>query len=186
VNTDGRQGMALFYADRKPLLFFNRGFACFGWARELDFDPSAALPVTGPAEENSATSKPANVAPEDLKPGQMAGAIVDLNGDGLPDMLAVGAKAREVWAVFGRREQSVTGRTCRLTLPPSALGPVTVTVRDERRATGMYVVRPGIPALVARAEAGRMTLRWTGPDQKAITREVELIDDGTRFELGLK
>ena len=28
VNSDGRQGVALFCAERKPMLFFNRGFAC--------------------------------------------------------------------------------------------------------------------------------------------------------------
>jgi hypothetical protein len=183
VNTDGRQGMAMFYTDRKPLLFFNRGFACFGWARELDFDLSAAAPDVGPVEDPSSQPKPAGGGPEDLKQGQMAGVIVDLNGDGIPDMLAVGVKEREVWTVFGRRQQGQSRRTCMLILPPTAPGPVTVTVRDGGRVAGMYVVRPGIPAFVGRAGAGPMALGWVGRDGRAVSREVVVTDEGSHLEI---
>jgi hypothetical protein len=70
-----------------------------------------------------------------------------------------------------------------LALPPSARGPVTVTAGDEGHVAGMYVVRPGIPAFVGRAEAGPMTLGWIGPDGKAVAREVAVIDEGSRFEI---
>ena len=181
VNTDGRQGMAMFYRDRKPLLFFNRGFACFGWARELDLDPSTAGPEAGAPGDT--TPKATLGEAEDLKRGQMAGLVVDLNHDGIPDLLGVGAQNHEVWAVFGRREEGQAARTCMLTLPASAFGPVTVTIREEGRNTGMYVVRSGQPAFVGRAEAGPMTLHWIGQDGKAVSRQVEVIEDGTRVEI---
>jgi len=186
VNTDGRQGMALFYADRKPLLFFNRGFACFGWARELDLDPSSAATDSGagPPEDILGQPKPASAGgPEDLKQGQTTGVILDLNGDGVPDMLAVGAKEREVWAVFGCRQEDQPRRTCVLILPPVAPGPITVTVRDGSRIAGMYVVRPGIPAFVGRAQAGPMVLGWIGRDGRAVSREVVVPDEGGCFEI---
>ena len=107
--------------------------------------------------------------------------VVDLNGDGIPDMLAVGAKDREVWTVFGRRQQGPSRRTCTLALPPTAPGPVTVTVRDDNRVAGMYVVRPGIPAFVGRAKAGPMSLSWTGRDGKAVLRKVVVTGEGDRF-----
>ncbi|MCY3019349.1 MAG: VCBS repeat-containing protein [Planctomycetota bacterium] len=184
VNTDGRQGMAMFYADRKPLLFFNRGFACFGWARELNLDPAAAAAGLGLPDDPTPQPKPETTAgPEDLKQGQTTGVIVDLNGDGVPDMLAVGVKEREVWAVFGRRQQGPPRRTCTLALPPTAPGPVTVTVREGRRIASMYVVRPGIPVSVGCAQAGPLALAWVGPDGKAVSREVLLVGESNHFEL---
>jgi hypothetical protein len=113
----------------------------------------------------------------------MTGVILDLNGDGIPDMLAVGVQEREVWAVFGRREQGPSRKTCMLVLPPSAPGPVTVTVRDENRVNGMYVIRPGIPVLVGRSQAGPVTLGWIAHDGKAVSRKVVLVEDGSRFVL---
>ena len=74
-------------------------------------------------------------------------------------------------------------RICTLALPPSAGGPLIVTVRDEGRIAGMYVVGPGIPAFVGRAEAGPMTLSWTSQNGKPVTRQVEVLDEGSRFEL---
>ncbi|MGD0897844.1 MAG: VCBS repeat-containing protein, partial [Thermoguttaceae bacterium] len=183
VNTDGRQGMTVFYADRKPLLFFNRGFACFGWARELDLDPSATSSESGLPDPLSQPKPAGAEGPDDLKQGQSCGAIMDLNGDGIPDMLAVGAKEREVWAVFGRRDQGQARRTCILALPPSAAGPVTVTVRDKGRIAGMYVLRPGVPTYVGRPEAGPMTLAWTGRDGKPVSRQVVVVASGSRFEI---
>jgi hypothetical protein len=187
VNIDGRQGMAMFYADRKPLVFFNRGFACFGWARELDLDPSTAVAEPGaegvPAAPLGQPKPEAAAGPEDLKQGQAAGVVVDLDGDGVPDMLAVGAKEREIWAVFGRREDRQSRRNCTLTLPASSRGPVTVTVRDDKRVAGMYVVRPGVPTLVGRAEAGPMVLGWLAPNGRPVQREVVVLDQGARYEI---
>jgi hypothetical protein len=45
VNSDGRQSVALFGPSRCPMILFNRGFACFGWARELDMAETGRAPV---------------------------------------------------------------------------------------------------------------------------------------------
>ena len=44
INADGRQGVALFYAGIAPKCFFNRGFGCFGLARELLIDNNLLAP----------------------------------------------------------------------------------------------------------------------------------------------
>jgi len=183
VNSDGRQGVALFYAARKPMLFFNRGFACFGWARELDLagadqamaDPGAFDPLAPPPEKLKGL--------EALQHGQAAGALLDLNGDGLQDQLAVAAKTHEVWALFGGREDGQPIRSLVLTLHPRQTGPLTVTVRDGGRCRGMYVVRPGAPTMVGRPKAGPVTLQWIGPDGKARARTVVVVRGCKAVEL---
>lgn len=58
-----------------------------------------------------------------------------------------------------------------------------MTVRDEQRVAGMYLVRPGIPTFVGRAEAGPMTVAWVAPNGKRVEREVVVVDEGTRVEI---
>ena len=183
-NTDGRQGLGVFYTGRKPLMFFNRGFACFGWARELDLGGAGAgagmgmMPPDGPPAE-----KARRAVPDDLQRGQAAGAILDLTGDAVADMLAVGRAANEVWMVRGQRDGASRCRTGLLFLPAGQHGPMTVTVRDKGRVAGMYVVRAGMPASVSRSRAGPLTVTWAGVDGKAQSRQIVLTRDGARFEL---
>jgi hypothetical protein len=76
-----------------------------------------------------------------------------------------------VWGTMGQgavdKPLSVT-----VTIPVSSPGPVTVTVSDSKRRNGMYVVRPGMPAVVARPFKGLMNLQWMGADGQAKTTKV--------------
>lgn len=169
VNSDGRQGVALFHPDRKPMFFFNRGFGCFGWARELDLVGGAGMGagMMVPGIMGEEPPKAELKALGALQSGQKAGIIMDLNGDSVPDMLAVDPTGN-VWALFAEggmdRPLNIT-----LALPPRSLDPVTVTVSNKKHRSGMYVVRPGIPAVAGRAYKGAMTVQWSGPDGKSQT-----------------
>jgi hypothetical protein len=176
INSDGRQGVALLYADRKPMLFFNRGFGCFGWARELD---PAGMVGEAPAPGEAATPKEPLKAWRALEAGQAAGAVLDLNGDNTPDLFAVAAGTSEAWVLYGANE---AGSQLRL-LSVSAAGPVTLTVRDRNRVVGMYVVRPGMPAAIARPQAGPVTLEWTDAAGKPASQKVIVVKPLTRVTL---
>jgi hypothetical protein len=185
VNSDGRQSVALFGPSRCPMIFFNRGFACFGWARELDMAETGRAPVEFADPLNpfgdSSGAKASLKAAESLQHGQTAATILDLNGDAAQDMLAVDSK-RDVWAVFGTREVGrALGATISLT--PEAPGPITVTVRAKGRCLGMHVLRPGVPVFVGREQPGPLDLAWKGLDGEVRTRRVIVIKP-TRVEIG--
>lgn len=176
INSDGRQGVAMLYADRKPLLFFNRGFSCFGWARELDpvgFVGEAAAQAGGaPLPE----PLPGWTA---LEGGQSAGAVVDLNGDNAPDLFAVAAGTHEAWALYGENQAGNALRWLHVT----AAAPLTVTVRDRDRVVGMYVVRPGLPTPIARPQAGLVTLEWVDEAGKPASKKVVAVKPVTPVTL---
>ena len=183
VNSDGRQGVAMFYADRKPMLFFNRGFGCFGWARELDID-AAGQSLAGvafdvdPGEDLQALAA--------LGRGQSAAVMTDLNGSGASDLFAVAAESHEAWAIFGQRDEAGRLRALEVALPPRATEPETIHVRDGRRpeAPGaIHVVQPGRPITLARDRAGPVELRWRDAEGKQRTEEVIVVRDDHRIEL---
>ena len=150
LNGDGRQSVTLLAPDMAPGLFFNRGFACFGIARQLG--------ESGEDLESVAA----------LSSGQQAGTMVDLNGDASPDLLAVDSQ-RRVWAVLSEPDQL---RRLELTVAlkaPSA-APVTVTAVRGDVALGMWVVRPGRAAVFGVPRAGPVVLTWTGPEGTKNTR----------------
>jgi hypothetical protein len=62
----------------------------------------------------------------------------------------------------------------------SAATPVTVTVRDRDRVVGMYVVRPGVPAAIARPQAGPVTLEWVDAAGKPASQKVVVVKPLTR------
>jgi len=182
VNNDGRQGVSLFYTDRKPMTFFNRGFACFGWARELALGGDAATAEAGMGDPFAPQPEQKKLkAEETLQRGQQAGAVLDLNGDAMDDMIAVDLQG-EAWVLFGRRDEG-KARAVVVALPPGAAGPLTVSAVDKGRVGGMYVVRPGVPASIGRTGPGVLTLQWPGPDGKPKTRRVVAAKDITRVEL---
>jgi hypothetical protein len=184
VNGDGRQGVALFYPKRNLLLFFNRGFGCFGWARELDPSGAAATPGAEVVVDPLAPPKQKLKALEALQQGQAAGTALDLNGDGVQDLLAVDTAEQKVWAVLARRDDGQPARMLLLSLGAKATGPLTVTVRDKQRSTGMYVLRPGSPAFICRPQAGPVTLEWVGANGQAASRKAVVAKPGvTRLEL---
>jgi hypothetical protein len=178
INGDGRQGVALLYADRKPLLFFNRGFGCFGWARELDPDGFVGEGATM-AGAGATTPREPLKGWTALEAGQAAGALLDLNGDNAPDLLAVAAGTQEAWVLYGENQAGGPLRW----LQVSAAAPVTVTVRDRDRVAGMYVVRPGMPAAIARPQAGAVTLEWMDAAGKPASQKVVIIKPLTRVAL---
>jgi len=179
INGDGRQGVALFYPKRNPLVFFNRGFACFGLARELELS-GAANPIENPAEPPEPPAAAKLKAAEALQQGQTAGTILDLNGDAIQDLLAVDARG-DVWVLFGRAERE-EALALTVALPPRAAGPVTVSLSQGRRRIGMHVVAPGAPAFIGCPRPGELLLEWSGADGTRHTRSVS-VDEPTRVEL---
>jgi hypothetical protein len=177
-NSDGRQGVALFYPNRNPLVFFNRGFGCFGWARELELSGSGSMAMEMP--DPFAAEKPKLAGAEALQAGQAAGTVLDLSGDGLDDLLAAGPDG-DVWALFGRRDDQPVLRVT-LALPTGARDPVTVTVRQKGRRLAMHVVRPGAAAFLGRTEPGPLVLEWKDAGGKAVTRQV-IVERTCRIEL---
>lgn len=170
INGDGRQGIALFYPDRPPMLFFNRGFACFGLARELELSGTggaAGAPMEPLAPEPQAAKLK---AAEALQRGQAAGTVLDLNGDGIPDLLAVTPQG-DVWALFGKREGHEP-LDLTVALPPRAAGPLTLAVSRDKRPIAIHVLRPGRPATIGVREPGPILLEWSEADGKHHKREV--------------
>ncbi len=179
INGDGRQGVALFYPDRPPMLFFNRGFACFGLARELDFSGTGGA-ADAPLDPLAPAPQAKLKAAEALQRGQAAGTVLDLNGDGIADLLAVTPQG-DVWALFGKAgDRPALALT--VALPPRATGPVTLSVSRDRRRIGMHVLRPGVPATIGLQEPGPLVLEWTGADGKPQKREV-VVEHSARVEL---
>ncbi len=179
INNDGRQGVAFFYPNRNPLVFFNRGFACFGLARELELSGSGSI-SSAPIDPFGPPPKPKLKAAEALQHGQTAGTMLDLSADGVQDLLAVATQG-DVWVLFGKAgDRPPLGLT--VALSPRARGPATISVSNDRRRIGMHVVRPGVPAYIGLEEPGPIRLEWAGPDGKPRRREV-IVEGPTRVEL---
>jgi hypothetical protein len=175
VNNDGRQGVAFFYSDRVPLVFFNRGFGCFGMARELHLTGVGAEGMEAPPAKGDA-AKPKLQGTQALQNGQTAGTMGDFNGDGIQDMLGVDSQSA-AWVLFG----GASGRRMLgLAVASTARGPLVVTASDRKRRTGMYVVKPGVPAFIGCAVAGPVTLDWIGADGKPATRKVIVMKESVR------
>jgi len=179
INNDGRQGVAFFYPKRNPMVFFNRGFACFGLAQELALSGSGSI-SSAPLDPFAPAPEPKLKAAEALQHGQAAGTMLDLNGDGVQDLLAVTPQG-SVWALFGKAgDRQPLGLT--VALPPGARGPVTISVSRHRRRIGMHVVKPGVPAYIGLQEPGPIFLEWAGPDGKTHRREV-IVEEPCRVEV---
>jgi hypothetical protein len=179
INSDGRQGVALLYARRPPMLFFNRGFACFGLATELALSGSGSL-SSDPLDPFAAPQEAGQTAAAALRQGQAAGTVLDLNGDGRQDLLAVSAGG-EVWMLPGESGgPEPLGLTAALS--PAARGPRTVAVSAGRRRIAMHVVRPGQPAYTGLDGPGRLVLDWTSPAGKPAQRTID-VARRTRVEL---
>lgn len=155
VNNDGRQGAAFFYPDRNPLLFFNRGFACFGLSRELELN-GAANPAGDALDPFAAPAQARAKAADALQAGQSAGTVIDINGDGVSDLLGVDLKGN-AWALLGKGSDLT--RQLRMHSPTSSLEPITVTVLSGQRTLGMYVVNPHTPVAFGRG-GEPLTLEW--------------------------
>ena len=152
VNNDGRQDVVLFYPNMGFQVFFNRGFRCFGFANLLDLKHSR-LAAAGA-----------------LARGQSAGAVLDFNGDGAQDVLAVTPAGQVCALLRDTKRGGNLGLT--VSLPPGRAGPVTVVGYDGKRCLGARSVAAGQPALFGKRAKGPITLKWTlgtsGPQSKRV------------------
>jgi hypothetical protein len=153
INNDGRQEFVLLYPNMPPQFYFNRGFACFGYAVELELRDSDL-------KVRDATSS-----------GQQAGAAGDFNGDGATD-LAMVSNEGQVWVLF---REAVEGPKLGLTvaLPPGAPGPVNVLAGDGKRSLGIRVLTPGgVGSLFGKYTKGPLVLEWRLPGGRPQTKRV--------------
>jgi hypothetical protein len=161
------------------MLFFNRGFACFGLATELAVSGSGSL-SSDPLDPFAAPQEAGQAAAATLRRGQSAGTVLDLNGDGSQDLLAVSADG-QVWMLPGESaEPDPLGLT--VALSTEARGPRTVAVLTGRRRIAMHVVRPGQPATIGLDSPGRLTLDWIRQDGRPARRTID-VAQRTRVEL---
>ena len=103
VNADGREGFALFLAGSAPRCFFNRGFGCFGLARELLIDNNVLALV---ADRNQLESA------EHLRDGQFTGTIASLSADGSPGLFAVDQKGTVWLLTCDSKTRLAAARSC--------------------------------------------------------------------------
>jgi hypothetical protein len=131
------------------------GFACFGVALSLEL------------------SKSDLAAARALGTGQTTGTLADLNGDLLPDLLAVD-RQQGVWVRFGESERSRRFQAI-VSLADPASGPRTVTAVMGRRRLGTWVIRPGMPTIIGMPKAGPLTLRWRRADGTPESRGLVIV-----------
>ena len=163
LNSDGRQDMAIFYADAVPQVFFGRGFRSFGLSISLDLSRSGLL-----LEVNN---------------GVKAGCVADFTGDHAPDM-ALALNNGDVVVVA--RVSTGEDLCARVILPPSAgTGPVRVWGLDGKRGLGAWNVSAGsAPACIARTSAGPIKVKWLRPGQSEHATDVVLEDKPVNVIIG--
>jgi hypothetical protein len=151
INMDGRQDLMVVYETMMPQFFFSRGFFCFGYANGLD--------VTG---QGRGASDLVMKSAGPLGKGQQAGAIADVDGDGLEEAFLVDA-AGAAWLL---RMASERTRLLSLTVraAPGKARPITVTAREGKRSLGARIVTPTRPAVFGLTQRGPVLLEWRGSD----------------------
>jgi len=154
-NNDGRQDLAVFYADQAPQLFYNRGFANLSHAHAVDLAEHKLVPAAAK--------------------GTQTGLVADLDGDGAQD-LALVAKNGEIWVCWNDSLARDQVAAARVTLPGTAqgAGPVRVTGWDGKRCLGAWTLWAGHPGqLIAAPEPTRLTLRWRFPGGRERRRTID-------------
>lgn len=151
---DGRVDLMLFNIQLPPQIYFNRGFAVFGYDMELDLmeDVPDALDAAGS--------------------GQQAGLLADLTGNGLQEAVFVTHEG-ELW-LLERDTEGLTPLGATLQAPVSVTGPVPVVLRDGQRTLGARIAAPQTPAHVGRRNRGPVQVEWHHPGE-ANTRSQRVI-----------
>jgi len=162
-NNDGRQDLFIAYDGLLPHLFFNRGFRSFGHARDVDFSVQNRLLVAAQ--------------------GQQAGAMADLNGDGVLDMALV-LKDGAVWAIFGRAADRALAVSAFLPANAPSAGPAMVRARRFDRDLGVVAVAPGQTAFFGARQPGPIALAWRFPGNASGVKEIVLENGPVRVNLG--
>lgn len=138
INNDGRFDVAVA-SPSGELCYFNRGFRCFGCARELDW---------------RATNLPGATA---LVEGQVAGGAGDIDADGAQDVFGV-TKDGAIWVIMRAPDTRTFGLTVRT--PAACRYPVVVNVSDGGRMVGAMLAAPGSPAFIGKRTKGPLKLTW--------------------------
>ena len=151
---DGRLGLVLFNRQLPPQVYFNRGFAVFGYDMELDLIEDA------PDAQEAAGR------------GQQGGLLADLSGNGLQELLMVTQEG--VFWLLTRDAEATAPLGAFVTAPPELSGPVPVVIRDGNRTVGARILSPTAPAHIGRRNRGPVTLSWRLPGEEN-DREQRLI-----------
>jgi len=138
INNDGRIDVALA-TPIGELCYFNRGFRCFGYARDLDW---RTIDLPGAKA---------------LFDGQVAGGAGDIDGDGAQDVFGV-TKDGAIWAIMRTPETRTIGLTVRT--PAACRYPIVVTIYDGTRLVGAILTAPGSPAFIGKRTKGPLKLTW--------------------------
>jgi hypothetical protein len=157
VSNDGRQDVAILYANTPPQVFFNRGFNSFGHARMLDVVETDVLVESAG--------------------GQQAGCLVDLNRDGALDWI-IALDDGSVVMLPRKTDRGALAAVATIKPGKGFAGPITVVGRQEGRCFGAYSISAGgSGALFGLHEPGPVSLEWTTPDGKKHTEDV-FVDEG--------
>ncbi len=161
-NNDGRQDLFIAYSGLLPHLFFNRGFRSFGHARDVDLGVQSRLAVAAQ--------------------GQQAGALADLNGDGVQDMALV-LRDGAVWVLWGQANERALAVSAYLPAKAPSAGPVMVRAKRFERELGVLPVSPGGTAFFGARQPGPITVSWRFPGAAQQHKELVLEADPVRFNL---
>lgn len=178
INNDGRQDILLVYgsaaSERRPLIFFNRGFRSTGHAHKVDLSENQAELAKELFPEEPAVG---------ALSGQQAGLLADLDGDGAQEMV-LALYNGELW-VFRRgflndnNELTDEASLClNVALAPGLHGPLAVTAWKGGRCLGAWNITPGASAFIGVRGAAQITLKWKLPDGK----QQQQSDDKTTVE----
>jgi len=162
LNNDGRLDMVLTRHNTPLQLYFNRGFACFGYAVDLELKRSDLA------------------CARSVDRGQQAAPAADFDGDGAEDLAVVAANG-EAWVLF---RDAAGGAALGLTvsLPAGAPGPAVVSAADRKRSLGARLLTPGGSVVFGKVGKGPLDVTWRLSGGKPQRRRV-LVIKPTRFVL---
>jgi hypothetical protein len=159
VNCDGLPDFVVSYGkDLTPLVFFSRGFGCFGLARELTLQDS---------ELESAKT---------LGDGQQASALVPLGADGSNALLSVLPNG-DVRAIYTKLDRKA-GPSVTVT----ATEPLTVSAKEGKRSLGARQLTPGTPVIIWMKNPGPLDLEWTHGNKKRVIAAKPVVVDLSQAE----
>ena len=162
-NGDGLQDLIILYERAIPHCFFNRGFATYGFAAELDL-----------AAGKNALRTAAQ--------GQQAGLLTDMNGDGAPDLVMVLSDGSIYACMREKRKQELT--LC-IDAPSNITTPIELMIESEQRSLGVWSLESGRPLYIGLEKPGPLHLSWKSKGADKQQQKVLLVDGPVRIQLGL-
>ncbi|MEI7832527.1 MAG: VCBS repeat-containing protein [bacterium] len=156
-NGDGREDIIYLSDELGMQAFYNRSFACFGIAEELD------------PKENQQLGD----IIDRLYEGQQFGAAADFIGDGHQQVALITKKGELLVLTTVLDKGWRSGLT--VTAPAGYAGPLNVTARDGKRNLGVRQITPGTPAYFGKRDKGPLQLTWQYPGGIEATKTVVVI-----------